>query len=590
MNNSGLVKTARNPDLITFKILIDGAPLSDIHLVQKIVVSSELNRVPQARIVFSDGDSSTSKFNSSDAKELKPGSKIEITAGYHSEEESIFKGIIIKQSIQVRNNSSKLIIDCKDKAVKMTLSRKSTYFRDMKDSDVFKELIERNGLSAEVEATTFKHPELVQYHVSDWDFLITRAQALGKICVIEGGKISIHKPKIEQKVAETVQFGSSLIEFDSEIDARYQSKKVKASYWDQADQTLVELDADDPKIALNGDLNDELNAGYKPEELAGIFDFEQDELKIGASVDNSQVQDWANADLLFRQLARVRGRLKFQGTAVVKPDTILQVDGIGTHFQGKAYISGVMHTLSNGNWTTDAQFGIDPEWFSEKHRLETPAASGLFAAIKGLQIGVVTKLKDGDEHEFRIQVHLPIIAKQDEGIWCRVSTLDAGNKRGTFFLPEIGDEVIVGFLNEDPNHGVVLGMLNSSAKPAPLEADDKNHEKGIVTRSDMRILFNDDKKSLNISTPAGKLISLDEKAGVITLSDEHKNSIKMDKNGITIETKGDLKINAEKNIQMAAKMNAETKADLEFKAEGSVQAELSSGAMAVIKGGVVKIN
>jgi len=56
-----------------------------------------------------------------------------------------------------------------------------------------------------------------------------------------------------------------------------------------------------------------------------------------------------------------------------------------------------------------------------------------------------------------------MISTSDDGIWARISTLDAGKQRGTFFRPEIGDEVIVGFLNDDPRYPVVLGMVNSSA-------------------------------------------------------------------------------------------------------------------------------
>ena len=112
--------------------------------------------------------------------------------------------------------------------------------------------------------------------------------------------------------------------------------------------------------------------------------------------------------------------------------------------------------------------------------------------------------------ENRILVRLPIIDNAAPGIWARVATLDAGENRGSFFLPELDDEVIVGFLNDDPRDAVVLGMLNSSAKPAPITAQDANHEKGFVTRSGMRVHFNDDTKTITIDTPAGNSIKLDE--------------------------------------------------------------------------------
>ncbi|TEB40308.1 Rhs element Vgr protein, partial [Flavobacterium circumlabens] len=93
------------------------------------------------------------------------------------------------------------------------------------------------------------------------------------------------------------------------------------------------------------------------------------------------------------------------------------------------------------------------------------------------------------------------INNEEQGIWCRVASPDAGENRGFFFRPEIEDEVIIGFINEDPNNAIVLGMLHSSGKPAPITAADANHQKGIVTRSEMKVVFDDEKKSIGIETP-----------------------------------------------------------------------------------------
>ena len=131
----------------------------------------------------------------------------------------------------------------------------------------------------------------------------------------------------------------------------------------------------------------------------------------------------------------------------------------------------------------------------------------------------------------------------------------------------------MGFLQGDPRDAIVLGMLHSSAKPAPLEAADDNNEKGFITKSEMKVLFNDEKKTLTLSTPAGKSIVLDEDAGAIKLEDENGNKIVMDSNGITIESAADLKIKAGSNLQVEGGANAEIKAGASFKAEGSAGAE-----------------
>ena len=170
-----------------------------------------------------------------------------------------------------------------------------------------------------------------------------------------------------------------------------------------------------------------------------------------------------------------------------------------------------------------------------------------------------------------------------------MASLDAGENRGAFFRPEIGDEVIVGFINDDPNHAVVLGMLHSSAKPAPLVASDDNHEKGFFTRSEMKILFNDEKKSIAIETPAGKKIILDEDAGTIVIEDENSNVFTLDSSGVVMETAGDFSIKASGDLNLEG-TNVNVKANAQFKAEGSAGAEVSTSAVAVLKGSLVQIN
>src|SRR5690606_21730217 len=175
-----------------------------------------------------------------------PGKEIEIKAGYHSEEDSIFKGIVIKHSLKIRPSQSFLIVECKDKAVKLTIGRKSKYFYESKDSEVLEEIIDGFGLEKDVETTNVTHKELVQYNVSDWDFLVTRAQANGKICVVDDGKISVKKPDVSQQPVETVAFGATLLDFDAEMDARNQFQKVTSYGWNASDQEFLEAEADTP--------------------------------------------------------------------------------------------------------------------------------------------------------------------------------------------------------------------------------------------------------------------------------------------------------------------------------------------------------
>ncbi|MBP1223600.1 type VI secretion system tip protein VgrG [Flavobacterium sp. 1355] len=581
MNNSGVIQTSKSADLVTLKILIEGQELSNTYQVKSVVVQNEANRIPMAQIVMTDGEASERDFKLSNEDLLIPGKKIEINAGYHNDEETIYKGIIIKHSIKIKSDASLLIIECKDEAVKLTIGRKSKYFYDVKDSEVFEEIIDSYGLGKDVEATNFSHKEIVQYNTSDWDFIVSRAQANGKLCFVENGKITISKPNITASPVETITFGATLLDFDAEIDARNQFAKVSSYSWNYTDQELVEIEASDPAVSLNGNLS--------VADLSKTIELENLELRHGGTLTEVELQDWADAKLLFQQLSKIRGRVKFQGIPAVKPNTIITLEGVGDRFNGNAYVTGVFHELAEGNWTIDAQFGLNPEWFSETFDIHTPTGSGIIPAIKGLQVGIVTQLEEDPNGEDRILVKIPIINNDEQGIWCRVASPDAGDKRGFFFRPEIEDEVIIGFINEDPNNAIVLGMLHSSGKPSPITASDDNHQKGIVTRSEMKVLFDDEKKSIAIETPAGKKITLDEDQGVIKIEDENSNIITIDSNGIKIESAGNIEFKATGDVKIEG-TNVSINASAQFKAEGSAGVEMSSGATAVLKGSMVQIN
>ncbi len=580
MNNSGYIQTAKNPDLITFKVMSGGTELPGKYGVKSIVVEKEVNRIPYARIVILDGSIPDQDFELSNEDLLIPGKEIEITAGYHSKEETIFKGIVVKHNIRVRNGSSYLIIECRDKAVKMTLGRKSKYFYDSKDSDIIEELISNSGATADVEATSNSHKELIQYQASDWDFMLTRAQANGKLCFVEDGKVKVAKPDFSGEAVETVVYGSSVHEFDGEIDARDQFSKITAKTWNYTDQELTEVEAKDPAINLNGNLS----SG----DLADVFGIEDLQLKHGGNLTQGELQEWSDAKATFQQLAKTRGRVKFQGISV-KLGSSLTLQGVGNRFNGKIYVTGVRHEIAEGNWLVDAQFGLSPTWFSETFDISEMPGSGIIPAISGLHVGVVSQLESDPDGEDRILVQIPIINNEEEGIWARIATLDAGENRGSFFRPEIGDEVIIGFINDDPNDAVVLGMLNSSTKPAPIVASDDNHEKGFVTRSEMKMIFNDDKISYTLETPKGKKIIVDEDADAVTLEDEHSNRFTLNKDGITMESSKDINIKAKGDINMEG-VNINVKASAQLKAEGSSGSELKSGAVTVVKGSQVKIN
>ena len=588
MSNESTIPTPATPDVCTVSILIEGTEISGEFQVQSICVTRELNRIPTATIELQDGEAAKATFSASNTEHFIPGKKIEIQLGYRSKNDSVFKGIIIKHSIKIRKNGSQLIIECRDEAVKMTSGANNRYYTDKKDSDIMEEIIDLYGLKKDITATTPNLKEVVQYDASDWDFLLCRAEANGFVVMVEDGKIAAAPPATGETPVISVRYGATLLELDADCDARWQSKGIQASSWNATDQELIEVDAKEPATTGNGNLS--------PDSLADVIGGDPHIIRHGGKLSQPELQAWADSRLLKERLAKVRGRVKFQGFAGVLPGNIIEVTGIGERFEGKLYVSGVRHSFANGNWETDVQFGLSTELFAETYNLRPLPTAGLVPAISGLQMGIVTVLENDPDGEDRIKVKLPLISTEDEGIWARLATLDAGKERGTFFRPEIDDEVVVGFLNDDPRYPVVLGMCHSSAKPAPEPAKDDNHRKGYVSREKIKLTFDDEKKIIALETPGGNKITLSDEDKGIVLEDQNGNKITLDNSGIMIESSKDLILKAAKDIKIEGK-NADIKAQTAFKAEGTSSAEVSGAnttikgsATTVIKGGMVQIN
>jgi len=588
VSNESTIPTPATPDVCTVTLLVEGETISGEFHILSVSVVRELNRIPTATIHLRDGEASKSTFEASNTGHFIPGKKIEIQLGYRSQNDSVFQGIIIKHSIKIRKTGSFLVLECRHPAVKMTSGVKSRYYTDKKDSVILEELIGMYGFQKDIEVTAPDLKEVAQYESTDWDFLLCRAEANGQVVLVEDQTIKIAKPATGTEPVVTVRYGATLLELDAEIDARAQSKGIKASSWNATDQEVIDAEAKEPPALNSGNLT--------TSDLAAVLDVDAHEIKHGGKLSQPELQAWADGRLLKERLAKVRGRAKFQGFAGVSPGKIIEVTGIGERFEGKMYVSGVRHTLSGGNWETDVQFGLSPELFAETYNLRPLPAAGLLPGVSGLQMGVVTALENDPAGEDQIKVRLPLISPSEEGIWARLATLDAGKSRGTYFRPEIGDEVVVGFLGDDPRNPVVLGMCHSSAKPAPEPAKDDNHHKGYVSREKMKFTFDDEKKVIVLETPGGNKMTLSEEDKGVVIEDQNGNKITLNDSGVKIESSKDLTLKAAKDIKIEG-MNTEMKAQTAFKASGTGSAEVSGAnttikgsATTVIQGGLVQIN
>lgn len=578
--------------LVNIKVFAGGSELPGDFKIASIDISQEVNRIASADIFFADGNPSTQEFALSDKSNLEPGSEIEIKVGYSTESESFFKGIIVKHGVKVIHGSSFTYIECKDKAVLMTIENKSEIYEKKKDSDIFKSLISKySGLSNDIEATKYKHPQILQYDTTDWDFLITRAELNGKVVTTIDNKISIKEPKVE-KPAAILEYGTSILEFEADINAQTQLSKVTAYGWDMKKQQNAEKVVSSAKYEDTGSL--------KSSSLAGKFKKDGQKLFHSGFIDPNELNDWGTSKLLRSKMSKLIGRIKSKGITNIHPGQTIEIKGIGKKFNGKVYITGVRQEINAGYWYTHIQFGISPEMHTQKYDVTSQPASGLLPAVHGLQIGIVKKIHEDPDNQHRIQVALPAFGSKTN-VWARQVFPDAGNKRGLYFVPEVKDEVIVGFMNNDARFPVILGSLHSSKNTTPYKTDDKNKEKGVVTRENLKLTFDDVDKIITIETPAKHSIVISDKDGSIVITDKSKNKITMKSNLIELDGAGDIKIKAKKNINIEGmKINLKAKTDVaidganikntakaQFVSKGNAKAEISSGGQTVVKAGAM---
>jgi Rhs element Vgr protein len=580
---NGMLNKDKPTDLVTFELLIEGTSLPQTIQVFSIDIWNELNRVPRAKIVIIDGDPAGETFEASEGDLFVPGNEVDIQAGYHSDNESIFKGIITSHAIKVRENGTSLLtVECCDKAVKMTSVPKSRYYYDLKESDIFREIINQyDGLQAEIDNTGYTHKELLQYQCTDWDFILNRADINGLFCSVNSGTISIKKPDFSSSPVLTIAFGRNLIEIDAEMETSAQLAGVKGTSWDYSKTEPSQMDASSSSPVSPGNI--------RSSDLAAVFQNHEWVLRSGGKIPVEILQSWVNAKRMKHELAKVRGRVRMEGAGIL-PGSIVTLQGLGDRFNGNAFVSGVKHSIGRGEWLTDIQYGLSPEWFSEKYNISSPPAAGLNAAISGLHVGLVTRIEGDPESDERILVRLPMVNAEEQGVWARIATTGAGGGRGLVFRPEIGDEVIVGFIDDDPNYPVILGSVHSANNPSPVQAEDDNHKKGWITRGEIEWMIDDEKPSVQVKMPSGSTMLLDDDSGEMLFEDGAGNTIKMSSDGIIIEASGDLTLKAGGDININAGTNLNAEANAGFTAKGSSSAELSSSGQTAVKGSLVQIN
>lgn len=184
--------------------------------------------------------------------------------------------------------------------------------------------------------------------------------------------------------------------------------------------------------------------------------------------------------------------------------------------------------------------------------------AGLGGRFYGFYPALVSDLRDPDNLG-RVKITLPW--SPDPGTeryeaWARLATLMGGAKRGTWFVPDTNDEVLVGFEAGDPSRPYVVGGLwnGQDAPPESMDGAGKNARKVICSRNGIKVTLDDTdgQEQLLLETPGGQSVLLADSPASIEARDSNGNSLKLDSSGVTITTSAKVTIQAGAAVEVSA--------------------------------------
>jgi len=196
-------------------------------------------------------------------------------------------------------------------------------------------------------------------------------------------------------------------------------------------------------------------------------------------------------------------------------------------------------------------------FFNESTEGRLPTGPG--GKFYGVYPAVVVDISDPDG-QGRVKVKLPW-APDSKGssyeAWARLATMMAGNNRGSWFIPDVDDEVLVIFEAGDTRRPYVVGALwnGLDAAPESMDGGGENNIKSIRSRNGVKVTMDDTNGSeaLTLETPGGQSMTLKDGPGVVEIVDSNGNSIKLESSGITVTSSAKVTVNAS-SVEVSAGM------------------------------------
>lgn len=458
-----------------------------------------------------------------------------------------------------------LVVRGYDHSHRLYRGRHRRSFSQVTDADLVKKLAGEAGLTlGSVESTPEVYDYVFQNNQTNAEFLLERARRRGFELWVDGEKLHFRRPAPQGRPVR-LAWGVNLRHFRARLSTVDQVNEVEVRGWDPARKREV------VGRASRGNGAPEIGERRPGAEIAGRAWGE-----ASIAVTHQHVQSPAEAERLAQasldELASVfiEAEGRCDACPELAPGRQVQIEGVGPRFSGTYYVTQVIHEWSKagGLATSFVVSGRRDRglWSLLEQRGGPPAGMGLV-------IGLVTNNKDPDELG-RVRVKFPWLSATEESAWARIAAPAAGGGRGMLYLPEVDDEVLVGFEHGDIHRPFILGALWNGQDRPPVAAAQAVGGDGKVNK---RV----------IQSRSGHTITLDDTAGaeqitIVDKSGQNKIVVRSPDGSVRIEGQGDLTISAQGNLTLQAQGK--------LVLESTAGAELNSPATIKVSGGLITLN
>ena len=542
-------------------IQVDGAPLAPdlMHQVREIKVASYL-RLPDVCTVTASLDSGSGESSPIDRQPFNIGSKLEIKLGSRESRTTttLFKGDIVTIEPHFGAGGVEVVVRAFDPLHKMLRSRKSRTFQNQTTSDIVNKVLSDLGLSASCESSGSPHDFMQQNNETDWDFVWRLADRVGFELVTENGQIKFRKPAGDASVS--LSWPDDVHSFSPRLTAIQQVEQVTLSAFDPKSKQAISSQASSAQTLAE--------IGVARSQVVGAFPGAK--VHVATEPVKNADEGKALAQALLDKLANgyVAAEGVTAGNPQIRAGAKIQVTGLGEKFSGTYRVATATHVLRGGG-TYETHFAN-----SAAHTLlgaiGAERGSGQPDLAGQLAVGLVTNNNDPDGMG-RVRVSYPALGKSEdgadiEGWWAHVLVPSAGDSRGLLMLPQVGDEVVVGFEHDDITRPYVLGsVFNGKAKPGSdlMQSQDGS----LAVLSDQKILLQS--KSDQIIKSQGKL--------TVEIGDNVEEKYKKD---WTNETTGQATLKATQPFEIDGQ-NVTIKGQAQISIEGNAQVTIKCGAASI---------